>query len=340
MELAPDLVIPRIRCAPFHGSLMVDPVGSTSSYDAYLCVEVPLPWPRKVLAAEPFASLATAPALPITGADGRAWRPLALAPTPADEGWTRVIAYERPRGDAGSLGDAGAAVPFTRREWWVPEGQVLDLGQALVGADAEGVAAFDEWAVEVAADVVDLLVCTHGNHDACCGSLGAALHQEVAAALEGDEGVRVFRCSHLGGHRFAPTAMTFPDAYGWAHLTAELATRLARREGAPAEFAPHCRGTALVAGGPAQAADREALVQAGWGWMAASRSVTVVGFERDTMATTVEVRGEPAGGPPVALQVRVELERHVPQPTCGAIDGPEYAVEPVWRVGSVTALPA
>ena len=34
--------------------------------------------------------------------------------------------------------------------------------------------------------------------------------------------VRVWRCSHTGGHRFAPTAITLPDGRAWAYADADL----------------------------------------------------------------------------------------------------------------------
>ena len=52
--------------------------------------------------------------------------------------------------------------------------------------------------------VTDVLVCTHGTRDTCCGSLGTRLWRDLDAG-----GATVRRTSHTGGHRFAPTAVTF-----------------------------------------------------------------------------------------------------------------------------------
>lgn len=45
-----------------------------------------------------------------------------------------------------------------------------------------------------------LLVCTNASRDPCCGLEGRALVNALADP-------RVMECSHLGGHRFAPTAL-------------------------------------------------------------------------------------------------------------------------------------
>ena len=58
-----------------------------------------------------------------------------------------------------------------------------------------------------------LLVCAHEQRDPCCGLDGQALLDALA-------GPDVFACSHLGGHRFAPTAMVLPTGYVYGHLDA------------------------------------------------------------------------------------------------------------------------
>ena len=338
MELDPDLVLTRIKCSAFHGSLGADPIGSTGSYDAFLCVEVPLPWAHDISGNEPFHTLGKK----MHAADGRSWRAQGLVPADHGDGRVRVIAFEQPAPPEDSP-EQGWRSPFQRREWLVDDDRVLDLCRALLGADPLSIASHDDRAVDVDPSVVDLLVCTHGTRDTCCGGPGTAMHQELAGRLEiptGSGGVRLLRCSHTGGHRFAPTALTLPDGYGWAHLTAELTERLVKRAGTPADFAPHCRGTSLFDSGPAQAADRAALVEFGWDWLDATRRAVVIAHERDTRATTVRIDGRlgsigSSTPDRVAIEVRVEIDRFIPQPTCGVIEGPEFGVEPVWRTTDV-----
>ena len=71
-----------------------------------------------------------------------------------------------------------------------------------------------------------LLVCTHGRRDRCCALDGRALATALVAAGEPD----VWECSHLGGHRFAPTALVLPTGYLYGRL--DLASALAARKAA------------------------------------------------------------------------------------------------------------
>ena len=52
-----------------------------------------------------------------------------------------------------------------------------------------------------------LLVCANGRRDRCCGHAGGRL---ADALWRGPHADRVLTCTHLGGHRFAPTALLLP----------------------------------------------------------------------------------------------------------------------------------
>jgi hypothetical protein len=54
-----------------------------------------------------------------------------------------------------------------------------------------------------------LFVCTNGARDRCCALAGRPLLDGLRS--DPDLADRVWECSHLGGHRFAPTALRLPD---------------------------------------------------------------------------------------------------------------------------------
>ncbi|WP_153505196.1 sucrase ferredoxin [Cumulibacter manganitolerans] len=77
-------------------------------------------------------------------------------------------------------------------------------------------------AVEVARPL--LFVCTHARRDQCCAIEGRPLAQ----ALQREQPGQVFECSHLGGHRFAPTALMLPAGAVYGRLDARTARRALR----------------------------------------------------------------------------------------------------------------
>lgn len=83
-----------------------------------------------------------------------------------------------------------------------------------------------------------LLICTHGRRDRCCALEGRALALAVTAAGATD----VWECSHLGGHRFAPTALVLPTGYLYGRLDVSAAIG-AHKAAGHGEMEPAlCRG--------------------------------------------------------------------------------------------------
>jgi hypothetical protein len=80
-----------------------------------------------------------------------------------------------------------------------------------------------------------LLVCTHEQRDPCCGLEGRALIEAIA-------GPDVFACSHLGGHRFAPTGMVLPTGYVYGRLDVAAAAAIRARAAASEVETDRCRG--------------------------------------------------------------------------------------------------
>ena len=67
-----------------------------------------------------------------------------------------------------------------------------------------------------------ILVCTHGQRDSCCAIEGGP----VAAALDTLAPGTVWRSSHLGGHRFAATALVLPLGLVYGRLRPDQAPAL------------------------------------------------------------------------------------------------------------------
>lgn len=336
-------LIPRVRCAPFHEGLDADPIGSAGAYDGFLVCDVALPWAAEVTGQAPLQEMIDGPAGSVVGGDGDRWRVIARVPSPelAAGGLRRITEHRVHRSDLDGLAMRG---PFVSREWVVAAEQVVALGRAIVGLDPlDGQPQVDpaELDEHVVPEEVQLAMCTHGSRDTCCGGIGTHLYEEIAGVFDGSAAsVRRERISHTGGHRFAPTAITFPDGYAWAHLDAATCQVIVDRSAPPERCAAHCRGSSFLAGAPAQAADRAALVAVGWEWADAARGVQLAAFDRSTMSTTVRISGLLPSGQVRSFDVTSTPDRHIPSPTCGGIDRPEYKTDTVWRIDGVDELDA
>jgi hypothetical protein len=158
----------------------------------------------------------------------------ALAALAATPGW-RLLLIRRPgrRGehDAPLRVYLADTAPGTTRVTTF----AVDGPEDLADIDLPGA---DEPLPGARADGPLLLVCTHGRRDRCCAVDGRALATAIVDGGEQD----VWECSHLGGHRFAPTALVLPTGYAYGRL--DPGTAIAARKAAfPGEVdIAQCRG--------------------------------------------------------------------------------------------------
>ncbi len=71
-----------------------------------------------------------------------------------------------------------------------------------------------------------LLICTNGKRDQCCANFGRSLITQCQEALSPDMYGQILECSHLGGHRFAPTAIWLPENLVLGRLEADAVSDL------------------------------------------------------------------------------------------------------------------
>lgn len=114
-------------------------------------------------------------------------------------------------------------------------------------------------------------ICTNGKRDACCATVGrrvAVATEALDAASGAGSGAgadadfpAVWEITHLGGHRFAPTAVVLPSGYSYGRLDAASATRALAdaRRGRVALQGCRGRSTWSRAGQVAELAVRSAL---------------------------------------------------------------------------------
>ncbi|MEH2128467.1 sucrase ferredoxin [Nostoc sp.] len=114
----------------------------------------------------------------------------------------------------------------------------------------------------------DIFICTHGSRDKCCAKFGNPFYRQAKNIVKDLEknNVRIWQSSHFGGHRFAPTAIDFPEARYYARLNSESFTSILTRTG-NIEFIKHIyRGWAILPEA-AQVLEREMILIYGWQWL-------------------------------------------------------------------------
>ncbi|MGY1697264.1 sucrase ferredoxin [Geodermatophilus sp. SYSU D00814] len=171
------------------------PVATAGPAQRWLLVEQPGPWGPDALLQSRFDA-AVAPRL---AARARA------------EG-TRVLLVRRPGERLAESGHRWAYAdgrPGREGLWW----STRDTDADLLDVPWDG-------SVGERADDPVYLVCTHGQHDACCALRGRPL----ARALPAPD---VWECSHLGGCRFATNVLVLPHGFAYAQVPGDGADLVA-----------------------------------------------------------------------------------------------------------------
>ncbi len=292
------------RCAAWAREVGLDPAGTAPRTDVFVLVEHPLPWPSAI-SDDPFLAEIERVAREAAGPE-RTVRVQALA-VDAPTTVRKVVVFATGRGPVRGYG---------RLEGEGRADERVTIVSTLVAADPPP---------PTRGGVTDVLVCTHGTRDSCCGSLGTRLWQTAER-----RGVHLWRTSHTGGHRFAPTAITFPDGCYWAFLDPASLQGIVDQTLAPDLAVTHLRGCAAFSP-VVQVADRAIFASEGWDWLACAR------FGEQRGPRRVEICFETAARVRGGYDVCVENPRQMPVPDCGHLPGPESKAQVEWAVTRVQA---
>jgi hypothetical protein len=247
------------------------------------------------------------PALaPVVAAAGEAgMRFQGLVPALAN-GPSHVIAYRWPE---------GVGARFERTELVVEPREVVAAALTILGR------------CPGAGETTDVLVCTHGRRDRCCGSLGTVLARQLLAdPLSLGEGVRVWRTSHSGGHRFAATAIVLPQGTAWAFCDKAALARIVKRDGPLEDLLARYRGCGGMGTPAIQALERAVLGEVGWPLFDMERHGAELGDDRTELVVWDR------SGKPTTWEALVRVGREVPAPDCGLSVELATKTEPQWIV--------
>jgi hypothetical protein len=164
-----------------------------------------------------------------------------------------------------------------------------------------------------------LFVCSHAKRDVCC-----AIESKPLLAQLGDR-ADVWQCTHIGGHRFAPTALLLPTAMVYGRLTAEIAAAALAGAGRGEIVATEARGST---------------------WLNPLEQIADIHVRRRfdvTLELTYEVSDGDSPTPQVTVRRThgqswlVQLQRRQSEPVLEAC-GRDLLSETYWSVESIAAV--
>ncbi len=262
-------------------SALREPLAATTPVAAaYVIVEQPGPWGRNALLDS---------RLPVHVADHLA--------SAKGSGTTVLLARHADRPERASDGSRHVWLAFTapgsvrmRHSDRVTDDELMSLNFADLAANSLP-------AIGVRTDQTPLFICTHSGRDRCCAIHGRALMGDVLNRYS--QRSRVWECSHLGGHRFAPTALSLPTGSMFGRLDFDSTLEILKATENGRLILRHYRGRSAFPA-PFQAAEiavrtRDGITEADSLdvlWVRENRAIPVpAGVALDTIASALaEVR--------------------------------------------------
>jgi hypothetical protein len=306
------------------------PIGSAWATERFLMMDVPLPWGYETLVSRHVpAGLKDL----VYGfyARGFSWSPLAIAPNPAYsvEGMTRIREHTLM---------AEPLNAFAVRDFLVPTDNVVRfLALCAENQDAPELDAFQQPRF---ADARDMFVCTHGAIDACCAKFGYPVFKELSRlAEETSTPTRIWRCSHVGGHRFAPTVMEMPSGRSWGRLRGPQLGGIINHDVLSVSDMRRCyRGWAALPNVLQQVAEGEAFVRGGWEWTRCVVTPSAVPVDPEAIGGTITLDYVHPDGETGSITIDVIPDRVVE--TMGSSSSPELHDAQQYRCELVSVFPA
>lgn len=283
----------QVRCSTVTRQAKVDPIGTAGSYAGFLLIEIDLPWPPEIAEMSLVAPIVD---------EAKRWGVRVQALAPRTDSSDRRVLYYRWNEQIGRF-----------------EGTEV-LTNDPVGT-ARGLLAGDRPAeARELSGITDVLICGHGRRDRCCGSMGTALQLSFSGS-ELPAGVRVWRTSHTGGHRFAPTGLVLPWGGCWAYLDLAMLQQVVTLSGPTSSVAARYRGTCGLGSPAIQALESAVLANVGWRLFGWQRSAEELGDGLVELTATTRSGNRTWRG-------RVGVNRTLPIPSCGTpINGTEKTEE-------------
>ena len=246
-----------LTCSQMTNTPEFDPVWIplNHDFDYYAMFEVPQPWHKKVELGDTFPTSWNS-ALANLKNSGIKVKFLAVNPQNEAKENTKVFLYKNKKDSFIQL------VPL-----------IFDLPTLLVPDLLNGLAEdklheFNQY-IETSS-YRDIFVCIHANRDQCCGKAGHGLAENIRTLTNTMKDIRVWECSHMGGHRMAPVFMDMPSGNLWGFVKKDQLSNILFHSGDYQKVLRNFRGS-MGSNKHSQIAEKELFYFWGWEWFTMRR---------------------------------------------------------------------
>ena len=316
-------------CSDYAKQVGEDVIGSATNYQTYILVECPPPW-----MSEAFNSKWVPKNLQLLVEEvNRAKLPIRFLLIANDSSHkvdnTTLLIYQR---------QENLSHGYRQQELKLPniEQVAPAVRKWLSGRSCE---------YEIATSVTrDILVCTHGSHDLCCARYGNPFYFYANATISNLDfnNIRLWKSSHFGGHRFAPTAIDLPEGRYYGNLDRDSFQSILTRSGDIQCLSKVYRGWGILPSA-LQVLERELILKNGWNWFTYKATGKIIEKSLDNNTILGELTFEDSSGSLYSYQAKLvkdETKTLEVKSSCDATKKSvfvKYAVDSLWLTSQKVA---
>ncbi len=152
----------------------------------------------------------------------------------------------------------------------------------------------------------DIVVCAHGSHDQCCARYGNPFYFHANETINelGLENIRMWKSTHIGGHRFAPTAIDLPEGRYYGALEQDSFQSVLTRTGDVKCLEKIYRGWGVLPKS-IQVLERELIFRHGWDWFKYKVTGRIIEENIDQTRILAEITAEKPDGSLFSYQAKL-----------------------------------
>lgn len=309
-------------CSDYSRQIGEEIIGSATNYQTYILVECPPPW-----MSEAFKSKWVPDNLRVLVEEiKRNKLPIQVLLIANDESHqvehTTLLIYQK---------QEGLSNGYSKKEFKLPK---IEQVAGVVRKYLSGVNPDYEIETNINRDI---LICTHGSHNQCCARYGNPFYfhgTNTISNLELDN-IRLWKSTHFGGHRFAPTAIDLPEGRYYGALDQDAFRSILTRTGDIQFLNKVYRGWGILPSA-LQILEREIIFRQGWDWFNNKASGKILEQSLDNNTILAELTFEQPSGSLYTYQAKLmkdAVKTQVLKSSCHATQESvviKYAVANLW----------
>ncbi|MGD1904422.1 MAG: sucrase ferredoxin [Leptolyngbyaceae cyanobacterium] len=259
-------------------------LGTAVTADTFILLEVPQPWTKPALLSEGVPEALRQVVKSLLGPESGVRVHLIANGQTVAQGPRRILIFQRPSAAATSP-DLTYRLANGYQSWEIQVETAADMAPALSAWSAQGAAT----GLLAPANARHLMICTHASHNECCGIYGYPFYEAAIAQIQ-QLGLTVqpWQISHIGGHRFAPTLIDFPQGRYYGNLNPAALTSLLTQQGDLASLLATYRGWSLLPK-PLQILEAKLWQDHGWSWLQGQVAGQILDQSSDRQRTWAEL---------------------------------------------------